>query len=63
MEIAHTLSEATNYAKPAYFNHMGGGSPLFFGLMMIFWAITWLLIITVLVLFIIWLWKQIQKGK
>lgn len=63
MELAHTVAESTKSTDSAYFGHMGGGSPLFFSLMMIFWAITWLLIIIVLVLFIIRLWKQIQKEN
>lgn len=63
MEIAHTVSEATKSTDPIYFGHMGGYSPLFFGTMVIFMVIIWLLIIITLVLFIVWLWKQIQKGK
>lgn len=63
MEIASMLHEATKSAKPVYFGHMGVNSPLFFGTMVIFMVIIWLLIIITLVLFIVWLWKQIQKGK
>lgn len=63
MKIAHTFYEATKSAEPVFFGHVGGDSTLFFGSMMIFWWVTWLLIIITLVLFIIWIWKQIQKGK
>lgn len=63
MEIAHMFHGATKSAESVYFSHMGGDSPLFFGAMVIFMIIIWLLIIITLVLFIVWLWKQIQKGK
>ena len=63
MEIAHTVSEATKSTDSTYFGHMSGDSPFFFGTMMIFMGIFWLLITIALVLFIVWLWKQIQKGK
>jgi uncharacterized membrane protein len=62
MELAH-MYESTKSADRAYFEHMSSNSSFMFGTMMIFWWITWALIIVALVLFIIWLWKQIQKGK
>ena len=63
MEIAHMFHGATKSAESVHFGHMGRDSPLFFGTMVIFMIIIWLLIIIALVLFIVWLWKQIQKGK
>ena len=53
--------QATRSAEPAYFGHMSGGSPFFFGSMMVLAWFTWLLVIIALVLGIVWLWKQIQK--
>jgi len=61
MEIAHMFYQATESAEPVYFGHMGGGSPFFFGSMMVLGWLTWLLISIALVLVIVWLWKQIQK--
>ena len=64
MELAHMFYEATNSAQratPVYFGHMGGDSNFMFGTMMLFWWITWALFIILLVLGIVWLWKQIQR--
>ncbi|MDP2671796.1 MAG: hypothetical protein Q8P13_05065 [bacterium] len=52
---------ATDSAGPVYFDHMYGSSPFFFGSMMVFMLLTWILVIIALVLGIVWLWKQIQK--
>ena len=61
MEIAHMFYQATSSARPLYFGHMGGDSTFMFGIMMFFWWITWGLFLILLILGIVWLWKQIQK--
>ncbi len=58
MEIAHMFNQATESAESTYFGHMGTGSPLFFGGMMILGWLTWILVIIALVLLIRWLWLK-----
>jgi len=73
--VSKVLAHMGNIATPSaiWDNHMDGGMAGqmqdmmggWFGpigwLVIIFWWLTWILIVIALILAIVWLWKQIQK--